>query len=104
VAIDAVQMIHTAAGVEVQVSGFDNTRTLSAASFTFLQNNGAALAPGTIQQDLAAIFKDYFANSTTGGSFQLKLAFPVTGSAAAIDTVRIVMTNAAGQTSWPAAQ
>jgi hypothetical protein len=104
VTIDDVQMTHTTAGVDVQISGFDNTRTLSGASFTFLQSSGAVLPPGAIQQDLSALFRDYFAGSTTGGSFSLKLSFPVTGSAASVDSVRVVMTNAAGQTSWPSPQ
>ena len=32
----------------------------------------------------ADTFKNYFANSALGGSFQLKLTFPVTGSASLI--------------------
>jgi hypothetical protein len=101
VAIDNVQMSGTAAGIEVQVSGFDNTRSLTQASFTFLQKDGTAVAPGAIQQDLAAAFKDYFASSTVGGTFQMKASFPITGNAALIDAVRLVITNAVGQTTWP---
>jgi hypothetical protein len=104
VVIESVLMTRTASSVDVQVSGFDNTRSLTAASFTFLQKDGTALPPGTQQQDLAAAFKNYFAGSSEGGTFQLKLSFPVTGGTAAIDSVQVVMTNAAGQTSWPAAR
>jgi len=102
VAIDTVQLTRTQSEVAVQVNGYDNTRSLSAATFTFLQKDGTVLAPGKIGQDLGTVFKDYFANSTLGGSFQLKLSFPVTGNAAAVDSVQVTMTNSAGQTSWPA--
>jgi hypothetical protein len=104
VAISAVQMTHTPSGVDVQVSGYDNTRSLTAASFTFLQKDGAVLAPGALQEDLTAAFKDYFENSTVGGNFQLHLSFPVTGDPAVIDSVRVVMTNGTGQSWWPAVQ
>jgi hypothetical protein len=104
VAISAVQMIRAASGVDVQVTGYDNTRSLTAASFTFLRKDGTVLVPGALQQDLTAAFKDYFANSTVGGNFQLHLSFPVTGDPGVIDSVRVVMTNGTGQSSWPAAQ
>jgi hypothetical protein len=104
VAISAVQMTPKASGVDVQVSGYDNTRSVTAAAFTFLQKDGTVLAPGALQEDLTAAFKDYFATSTVGGNFQLHLSFPVTGDPAVIDSVRVVMTNGTGQSSWPAAQ
>ena len=102
VAIDTVQMARTAAGVEVQINGFDNTRSISLASFHFLQKDGSVIAPGALQQDVTAAFQDYFARSASGGAFQMKAAFPVTGTASLIDAVRVVLTNSAGQASWPA--
>ena len=102
VAIDTVQMARTAGGMEVQISGFDNARSISQASFTFLQKDGTPVPPGAIQQDLAAMFKDYFAGSTLGGTFQMKAAFPITGNGALIEGVRVQMTNSVGQTAWPA--
>jgi hypothetical protein len=102
VVIDSVRMIRPAAGIEVQVSGYDNTRTLSRASFTFLQKDGTFVPPGAMPQDLAALLKDYFVNSGLGGSFQIKAAFPVTGSPDSIDSVKISLANSAGTTTWPA--
>jgi hypothetical protein len=100
VVIDAVQMTQSAAGIEIQVRGYDNTRSISQASFTFLQKDGTPVAPGAIQQDLAATFKDYFASSAVGGSFQMKAAFPVSGTAGLIEAARLGITNSVGQTEW----
>ena len=93
-----------ASGIEVQVSGFDNTRTISQATFTFVQRDGTTIAPGAIRQDLAVMFKDYFAGAVLGGAFQMKANFPIAGNGALIDGVRITMTNSVGQTSWPAGE
>jgi hypothetical protein len=101
VAIDTVQMARSGSGIVVQISGYDNTRSISQASFTFLQKDGTPLPPGAIQQDLAAVFKDYFTNSSLGGSFQMKASFPVTGDGGLIDSVRVVLINSLGQTAWP---
>jgi hypothetical protein len=104
VAIDDVQMTRTPSSIELAISGYDNTRSIAGATFTFLRKDGTVLAPGPLQQDLSAAFKDYFGGSTPGGSFQLKLNFPVTGGTASIESVRVVITNAVGETSWPAVQ
>ena len=99
VAIDAVRMTRTASGIDVQISGYDNTHSLWQASYTFLQMDGTPIAPGAIQQDVAALFKDYFANSGMGGAFQLKASFPVAGNGAMIGGVTVTLTNGLGQTA-----
>ena len=102
VAIQSVALSRGAAGIEVQVSGYDNTRSIRQAAFTFLQKDGSVIPPGAIQQDVSGFFSKYFADAGSGGAFQMKATFPVNGSASAIDSVKVVLTNAVGQASWPA--
>lgn len=101
VAIDTVRLTRAAAAVEVEVSGYDNTRTLAQASFTFVRGDGTVIPPGAMQQDVAAAFSNYFASSTLGGVFRMKASFPVTGDASLVDSVKVVLDNSAGQTNWP---
>ena len=91
----------SAASVEVDVTGFDNTRTLGALSFTFFNAAGGVLGTGTIQANAAADFAQYFAGSETGGAFLLRAVFPVTGDVSQIASCDVAMTNSAGSTKAP---
>jgi hypothetical protein len=102
VVIDAVSLSRGPAGIDVQVTGYDNTRSIRQASFTFLQKDGGTIPPGAIQQDVSGFFTNYFAEAASGGTFQMKATFPVNGNATAIDSVKVALTNSLGQTSWPA--
>ena len=96
VGVSAVAAVRTPAGVEVRVSGFDNTRTAGPLAFTFFDRAGAPIPPGAVRADGSAEFGRYFQQSEAGGTFLLRAAFPVTGDAAFIDAVEVELTNSAG--------
>jgi hypothetical protein len=98
IGLDSTQALRTAAGLNVKIDAFDNTRTASQFTFTFFDSGGKTVSPGAINVDLTTNFKAYFDRSQVGGVFGLRAVFPVTGDASLIDSVSIALTNAAGAT------
>jgi hypothetical protein len=96
--ITTVQGTHSGSSVEVTVTGFDNTRTLGAVSFTFYDAGGNILPPGVIRTDATAEFAKYFPVSTVGGTFLLRATFPVTGDTSRIASFDVALTNSSGNT------
>ncbi|HXI41064.1 MAG TPA: choice-of-anchor D domain-containing protein [Bryobacteraceae bacterium] len=96
VEVDTAQAQHTSAGLDVRVSGFDNTRTISKIIFTCFDRKGTALNPGAITVDTSAAFQEFFASSDLGGVFALHAFIPVIGRAAQVAAVEVQITNAAG--------
>jgi hypothetical protein len=96
VGITLVQGMRSAAGVEVRVTGFDNTRTAGALTFTFFDAAGNAVAPGAIHSDATANFASYFQNSDLGGVFLLRAVFPVTGDPSQVGAFQVQFANSAG--------
>jgi len=86
-------------GIEVQVAGFDNTRTAGRLSFTFYDNGGSPVSPGAIAADATMAFAQYFSGSSLGGNFLLRAVFPVMGDTAGIVYFQAVFTNAAGSST-----
>ncbi len=82
--------------LELEITGFDNTRTLNQLAFTFLTSNGDVIQPGAIRVDTTTDFGKYFANSTLGGSFTLKAIFPVAGVITNIGSTQVEVTNSSG--------
>jgi hypothetical protein len=96
VAFASTQASRSSGTIQVQVAGFDNTRTAGRLSFTFYDNAGNPVAPGAIPADATAAFSQYFAGSSLGGNFLLRAAFPVTGDTAGIVYFQVAFTNSAG--------
>jgi hypothetical protein len=94
VGISAAQGLRSTASVEVRVTGFDNTRTLSQLAFTFYDAAGNALA-AAISTDATKDFAQYFQTADAGGVFLLRAVFPVTGDASAIASFEAALTNSA---------
>ena len=88
--------MRTAGGLEIRITGFDNTRSLGALAFTFYDAAGNPIAPGAIRTDAAADFASYFAGSDLGGVFLLRAVFPVTGDASGVASCEATLTNSAG--------
>lgn len=82
--------------VDVEVAGFDNTRTASRLAFTFYDRAGTPLPPGAIRADATDEFRRYFANTPMGGLFSMLARFPVMGDVAAIAAVEVEIVNGAG--------
>jgi hypothetical protein len=81
--------------IAVEISGFDNTRSAGALSFTFYDAAGNLIAPGAISANAEAAFAQYFTISESG-SFRLSATFPVTGDSSEITYVQAAFTNSAG--------
>lgn len=92
----SVQRLGTA--LDVQLTGFDNTRTLSALRFTFFAGS-QALSGMPLQISAGAEFDRWWSASTLGGVFQLRASFPVTGDGAKISGVEVQVVNSAGTAS-----
>jgi hypothetical protein len=95
-AIAIAQAARSAGTLTVSITGFDNTRSLGALSFTFYDAAGNPIAPGAIRTDATADFTQYFAGSGLGGVFLLRAVFPVTGNAALIASCEATLANSAG--------
>jgi hypothetical protein len=96
VGITAVQGTRSAAGVQVQVTGFDNTHTAGPLTFTFSDTSGSTIAPGAVHSDATASFATYFRNSGLGGVFLLTAVFPVTGNPSQIVAFQVQIANSVG--------
>ena len=94
VGLTTVQGVRSTSTVEVDLTGYDNTRSAGALSFTFYDAAGNALAPA-IESDGSATFASYFQNSA-GGTFELKAVFPVVGDTSQIAAFQATVTNSAG--------
>jgi hypothetical protein len=82
---------------EVVAVGFDNARSVSKVTFTFILKSGLAAAPGRIEKDVSATFQDYFkGNPAAGGSFALRANFPVSGAASELIGVEVEIANSQG--------
>lgn len=96
VVIDTAAARRTAAGVELEVRGFDNSRSVSEAAFSFFDTGGRLLPGQPIRSPVTQPFRDYFQTSAAGGMFSLTASFPVTGDASLLGAVEVQFTSAAG--------
>jgi hypothetical protein len=96
VGLETTQAQRTSAGLDLRVTGFDNTRTASKITFTFFDQAGHTLNPGAISVDSSAAFQQFFAASDLGGVFALHAFIPVMGNPALVAAVEVQITNAAG--------
>ncbi len=95
VGIDQIRATRAAAGINVEVTGFDNTRSASKLAFTFFDKDGNAAAPA-IPVDAADAFRGYFQTAGLGGMFALTASFPVSGGADRIAGVQVDLINSQG--------
>jgi len=102
----AIVNLSTASGVrridavDVNLAGFDNTRSVSQLGFTFYDTSGHAIQPGMIRVDATPDFKRYFtANPSYGGMFTMLATFTVTGNSSLIAAVDVQVSNSAGITA-----
>lgn len=93
VGVTAAQAVRSAGAVEVDLTGFDNTRTAGLLAFTFFDASGNAIA--TVNADGTSSFASYFQNAADG-TFALQALFPVEGDSGRIAAFQAVMTNSAG--------
>jgi hypothetical protein len=95
VGLTGAQALRSAGAIEVDLTGFDNTRTAGPLAFTFYDAAGNVIGPGAIDADGTASFAAYFQTSA-GGTFTLKAVFPVTGDGSQVKAFQAVVSNSAG--------
>jgi hypothetical protein len=96
VGITAVNGVRGVGSLQVQVTGFDNTRTIATLTFMFYDAKGNTIAPGAISSNASASFASFFAASNLGGVFLLNAVFPVTGDASQVASCDMTLANSAG--------
>jgi hypothetical protein len=96
VRIDKTRAVKNGSMLEIEITGFDNTRTVDGLAFTFYTSKGDAVQPGAIRVNTAADFRRHFEGSTAGGVFTLKAVFPVAGAIADIASAEVQLTNSSG--------
>ena len=93
----SVTAVRTSSGVQLQVTGFDNTRSVSTIGFYFYDTKGALIGGAPVTAEATNVFRQYFAGSNLGGVFLMNVQFPVQGNTANIGGVEIEFANAAGK-------
>ena len=98
VRVDRASAVRTPTGIDVQFSGFDNTRSVSDVSFTFLSKSGQPLPGMPVKLPVNREFGNWWQASKLGGAFLFRASFPVTGDASQLGAVEVGIANAAGKT------
>lgn len=97
VVVDEAVARRNGSALEIDLTGFDNTRDVGSLNFRFFDRSGQPLG-GVITTTLADQFKAYFSQSGLGGVFRLRASFPVTGDATIVGSVLIEIANSVGRT------
>jgi hypothetical protein len=97
--IDKASGTRRAGSLEVQISGFDNTRTVSNMDFTFYSTQGQPLPGMPIRVPVARDFERWWQESKLGGIVGFRASFPVTGDATQIGSVEVEIINSVGTSS-----
>jgi hypothetical protein len=84
--------------LNIEVIGVDNTYTAGVMSFTFFDTTSKTIGSGTVNADFTSAFKTYFTSDQSGGAFLMNVSFPVTGNALDVGSVKVTLTNSAGET------
>jgi hypothetical protein len=96
VACDPGLVYCTTTNIQLQINGWDNTRSTSQLVFSFFNSSGSAIAPGNITVAASSAFEQYFASSAMAGVFGLTAFFPVTGSSDDVVAAVVQLTNSVG--------
>jgi hypothetical protein len=96
VVIDSAAGRRTARELELEVRGFDNSRSVREITFTFYDTQGRQLPGQPIRADVVQAFRSYFESSTVGGMFSLTARFPVSGDPSLVGAVEVEFASAPG--------
>ncbi len=99
VQIDTASGLKMAGGLQISLTGLDNTLAAGAMSFTFYDTGGNTLSQGALKADFSSAFQSYFAKSAVAGMFQAMITFVVSGDVSKLGSVDVSITNPAGQAS-----
>jgi hypothetical protein len=90
--------------LNISITGFDNTYTIGAMTFTFYDLSGKQLG-APIQANFTTQFQLFYNSQTSaagvsaGSAFLMLAAFPVTGNESAVGSIEVQMNNTAGSTT-----
>ena len=97
--ITKVTVSSTSGGIEVDVTGFSNTREMVSATFTFQAASGTTLQGGTQTITVGPLFATWYGDPTSaqyGSQFTFAQPFTIGGSASGIASVSVTLTNIQG--------
>lgn len=95
-ACDPTLLYCTTTNVQLQVNGWDNTRSLGQLVFNFFDSSGNAISPANITVAAGTAFGQYFADSEMAGVFGLSAFFPVNGNSNDVVAALVQLTNSVG--------
>lgn len=103
VAVASASATNETSALVVSITGFDNTYSIGAMTFTFYDLSGKPLGE-PIQANFSQQFEMFYQNEAGGGAspgsaFQAAVSFPVTGNASTVGSVTVQLTNTAGTTT-----
>jgi hypothetical protein len=96
VACDPSLVYCTTTNIQLQINGWDNTRSTSELVFSFFNASGQAIAPGNITVSTGSAFQQYYAGSDMAGVFGVSALFPVTGDSNQVVSAIVQIVNSAG--------
>lgn len=99
VQIDSAKAVRNGAMLEIDVVGYDNTRTMGKLSFAFSNSAGHSIQGSPIRVDSSEAAARYFADSKLGGVFSIHATFPVAGNVTEVAGVEVSIENSSGSTS-----
>ncbi len=97
--ITKVTVSSTSGGIEVDVTGFSNTREVASATFTFQAAAGTTLTTSTVTIPASQIFSTWYSDSAStqfGSQFTFAQPFDISGNASGVTGVSVTLTNSAG--------
>jgi hypothetical protein len=89
----------TSGGIEVDVTGFSNTRDMTSATFTFQAAAGTTLTSPTVTITVNQLFSTWYSNAGSaqyGSQFTFAQPFNITGNASGVTSVSVTLTNSIG--------
>ncbi len=104
--IRGVNLTRTAGGIEVRITAFSNTRELTRVTYRFTPVSGSSLQTTEVPVQLTDVAKSWYqdqASGQFGSQFVLVQPFSVQGSADAVGSVTVILTNSIGD-SQPGSQ
>jgi len=97
IVVDEAVARRSGSTLEIDITGFDNTRAAGSLNFRFFDRSGAPIG-GVISATPGELFKNHFDQSVMGGVFRLRASFPVTGDATMVGSVLVEIANPVGRT------
>ncbi len=97
--IRSVRMVNTATGFEIWITGYSPSRDLTRATFRFTPASGADLRTTTADLPLTDSARQWYedpASRLFGSQFTIVQPFTLQGSASAIGSISVTLTNSAG--------